>query len=152
MEYQTVKQYNSSLYLWQQFWQVCWCYQQETHYSLEWWGYKPRGCQEIYRIVHSLFKCIPLTETIFQFKTDIHAILSSPGKPSIVLFSNGYTESLEASMDKRKEEKPNLLCPGDVICKAYLENIKNQSIIVICSKNRVLWIAFILKHTLIHSS
>ena len=56
----------------------------------------------------------------------------------VILFENGYTENLDVSLQKRKEEKPALLKAGDTIIQSHLECIKDQSIIILfTSKNMV---------------
>lgn len=54
-------------------------------------------------------------------------------KSSIVVFENGYSECLDITLNKRKEDKPSLLQQGETIAKSCLEIVKNQTILVLCT-------------------
>lgn len=71
-----------------------------------------------------------------SFSTAIHSILSFPGKPSIVVFENGYSENLDISLDKRKEEKPSLLNFGETLSSSFLEYINHDhALLILCTSN-----------------
>lgn len=55
------------------------------------------------------------------------------------MYENGYSECLEIGLTKRKDVKPSLLDQNETVAKSYLEVVKNQSILVLCtSGNKVL--------------
>jgi len=75
------------------------------------------------------------------FSTNIQSIHTLSGMSPVILFENGYTENLDVSLQKRKEEKPALLKAGDTIIQSHLECIKDQSIIILfTSKNMVYFV------------
>lgn len=74
-----------------------------------------------------------------QFSTNIHTIHSPVGKPSIIVYENGYSECLEIGLTKRKDVKPSLLDQGETVAKSYLEVVKNQTILVLCTSGNKVW-------------
>lgn len=75
------------------------------------------------------------------FSTNIHTIHSPPGKSSIIVYENGYSECLEIGLTKRKDVKPSLLDQNETVAKSYLEVVKNQSILVLCtSGNKIYYV------------
>jgi len=91
------------------------------------------------------------TSIILQFSTAIHSILSFPGKPSIVVFENGYSENLDSSLDKRKEEKPNLLGAGETLSSSFLEYInQDHALLILCTSSNKVYYIYILHNNFNH--
>ena len=80
---------------------------------------------------------------LLQFSTAIHSILSFPGKPSIIVFENGYSENIDVSLTKRKEEKPNLLSTGETLQSSFLEYInEDHALLILCTSSNKVCVSF----------
>ena len=107
---------------------------------MEWRRIKPWRCQEAHSKIGWLF-LIRASNDLFwisEFSSNIHTIHASPGKSSIIVYDNGYSESLKVGLTKRKDVKPNLLEQGETVSKSYLERVKDQTVLILStSKNKV---------------
>ena len=54
----------------------------------------------------------------------------------MIVFKNGFTENLENAVETRKEEKPNLLQSDETLIHSYLENVKDQNILVLFTNQK----------------
>jgi len=73
------------------------------------------------------------------FSTNIKCVHTLSDKPSVIVFENGFTENLDISLQKRKEEKPRLLKPEDSIIQSHLECIKDQPIVTLFTSNDMVY-------------
>jgi len=73
------------------------------------------------------------------FSTNIKSVHTLNDKSSVIVFENGYTENLDVSLLKRKQEKPRLIKPDDSIAQSHLECIKDQPIVILFTSNNMVY-------------
>ncbi len=84
-----------------------------------------------------------------KFTTNIHTIHSSPGKSSIIVYDNGYSERLEVGLTKRKNVKPNLLEQGETVSKSYLERVKDLTVLILFTSKKKVYLYQFLRSLLL---